>query len=270
MPRETRYNIYDTPQKEKVQGAHEYCVAKGFPHNVSDVSNFFGVKDRFGYDLIQPGALSRTKAHQEGNKTQGRKQKLSGADVRETDHLLEESRVGIEAKGMSWDAVAWTLDRDVSGQTLRQTIGQCLQYGKYKAVIKEWAPEPLNKKRKKWSKDMYAKYPKPEDWYRVRFSDEMHCGYGPKGHLWIIRKQGNQMRYRHDNIQYRDPPPKKIPREYTPGALLAKSNVARTWPQKPDMRPGPYGRLTQKPVRRALGATPITPKGAPCMPRANF
>ena len=50
----------------------------------------------------------------------------------------------------------------------------------------------------------------------------------------------------------------------------AKSNVARTWPQTPDERPGPLGRLTQKPVRRALGATPITARGAPYRPRANF
>ena len=50
----------------------------------------------------------------------------------------------------------------------------------------------------------------------------------------------------------------------------AKSNVARTWPQTPDARAGPHGRLTQKPVRRALGATPITAKGAPCRPRANL
>lgn len=39
---------------------------------------------------------------------------------------------------------------------------------------------------------MKERYPKPEDWYRVRFSDEVHFGYGPQGKLRIIRKPGEQ------------------------------------------------------------------------------
>lgn len=30
---------------------------------------------------------------------------------------------------------------------------------------------------------MLDRYPQPEDWYRVRFSDEAHFGYGPEGQL---------------------------------------------------------------------------------------
>ena len=65
--------------------------------------------------------------------------------------------------------------------------------------------------REKWAGDMYAKYPKPEDWENIRFSDEVHAGYSPEGHLWIVRKRGKVMRYRRDNIQYRDPPPQRAP-----------------------------------------------------------
>ena len=54
---------------------------------------------------------------------------------------------------------------------------------------------------------MLKKYPKPEDWSRVRFSDEVHFGYGPEGQLRIIRQPGT--RYRWDCIQHRDPPPGK-------------------------------------------------------------
>ena len=46
---------------------------------------------------------------------------------------------------------------------------------------------------------MRGRYPEPEDWYRVRFSDEVHWGVGPQGKQRIIRKPGE--RYCTDCIQ---------------------------------------------------------------------
>ncbi len=37
---------------------------------------------------------------------------------------------------------------------------------------------------------MLDKYPQPEDWHRVRFSDEVYFGYGTQDKLRIIRKAG--------------------------------------------------------------------------------
>ena len=42
MPKEIRNKTYDTPQKSKVQGAHEYVVAKGIPHDEREIFDFFG------------------------------------------------------------------------------------------------------------------------------------------------------------------------------------------------------------------------------------
>ncbi|KAF1934605.1 hypothetical protein EJ02DRAFT_471768 [Clathrospora elynae] len=47
---------------------------------------------------------------------------------------------------------------------------------------------------------MLEKYPKPEDWQHVRFSDKVHWSIGPEGKLQIIRKPGE--RYCSDCIQY--------------------------------------------------------------------
>ena len=52
---------------------------------------------------------------------------------------------------------------------------------------------------------MYRKYPNPEDSHHVRFSVEVHFGYGPEGQLRIIRRPDT--RYRHDSIQHQLPPP---------------------------------------------------------------
>ena len=54
---------------------------------------------------------------------------------------------------------------------------------------------------------MKKRYTKPKDWYRVRFSDEVHFGYGPQGKLRIICKPGE--RYCPDCIQEEKEPEEK-------------------------------------------------------------
>jgi hypothetical protein len=49
---------------------------------------------------------------------------------------------------------------------------------------------------------MLNKYSKKENWFRVRFSDEVHFDYESEKQLHIIRKSGT--RYRWDCIQHRD------------------------------------------------------------------
>ena len=39
---------------------------------------------------------------------------------------------------------------------------------------------------------MLKKYPKPEDWYRVRFSDEVHFSFGPQGRIYVLRRPGER------------------------------------------------------------------------------
>jgi len=51
---------------------------------------------------------------------------------------------------------------------------------------------------------MLAKYPKPEDWKRVRFSDEVHFGLGTNERLHVICKPGE--RYCKSCMDIRLPP----------------------------------------------------------------
>lgn len=202
-------NIYDTPQKAKVQGAYEFLAAKGIPHNEREIFDFFGVKQLLGYDMIQAGAPTRTRKNQDVNEIRGRKRKLTGADVAETDHLLEERELDIEAKAMPWGAITWTLDLDILAQTLRQTIKEAIGYSKNLSALKEDLPERTKKHRVEWAGPIKAERPHRQHWHNVRFSDEVYAGYRPKGHFCIARKRGKAMRYRIDNVQHRAPPPKK-------------------------------------------------------------
>lgn len=81
MPPPERKQHYDTPRKSRVQGAHEFMLAKGIPHDPRDVFDHFEVKERAGYNMIKPGAPSRT-YHNSSVETRGRKQKMTSEQVR--------------------------------------------------------------------------------------------------------------------------------------------------------------------------------------------
>jgi hypothetical protein len=56
-----------------------------------------------------------------------------------------------------------------------------MDYHKCIACSKGWISGNLVPKRKKWVEIMKEKYPEPEKWRRVRFSDEVHWSVGPEG-----------------------------------------------------------------------------------------
>jgi len=92
---------YNTPQKAKVQEAHEFLTAKGIPIDPREIFDYFDVLERSRYRIIEKGALIRTRKNQDLNEIRGRKSKLSGADIAAVDSLLEELGLGIEVKGIS-------------------------------------------------------------------------------------------------------------------------------------------------------------------------
>lgn len=190
----------DTVQRAKIQEAREFLLAKNIPHDPRDIFDQFGVKQRSGYRYIKPESSARTK--QEGVKKRGRKNKLSGADIAAADSLLEDTDLSLEAKGMTWIAVVWELDLNVAPQTLQKNLRDALGYGKHLAAIKENLPERTKRDRLNWASATLAKRYTVELWKNVRFSDEFHAGFGPEGQLSIIRKRGNAMRGRFDNIQH--------------------------------------------------------------------
>ncbi len=112
------------------------------------------------------------------------------------ERILQEE--GIEARAMTWEQLGYEVGLECAGQTVKNAMG-CMTYRKCIACKKGWVNEKTARDRKAWAQMTKEKYPKPENWYRVRFSDEVHFGYGPQGKLRIIRKPGE--RYCSDCIQ---------------------------------------------------------------------
>ncbi len=94
--------------------------------------------------------------------------------------------------------LAAELKAEVTGQTIRKKMNVALDYGKHLACIKGHQSDHAKAKRIEWASCMLVKYPLKENWRRIRFSDEIHFGYGSEDQLRIIRQLGT--RYRHDNL----------------------------------------------------------------------
>lgn len=82
-----------------------------------------------------------------------------------------------------------------------------MNYHKCKACHKGLVNERIAERRVQYATTMLQRYPEPKDWERVRFSDEVHFGWGLEGAISIIRKPGQ--RYCHDCIKKKPQPEEK-------------------------------------------------------------
>ena len=126
---------YDTPHRSKVQGLHEFLVAKGIEHDERDIFEFFSVTQRSGYRMIEPGTPSRTYANSGALETRGRKGKVTSEQVREVDAILQDDVLGLEGKALTWDQLATEVGADVCGRTMHKIMSDALDYGKHLACI---------------------------------------------------------------------------------------------------------------------------------------
>jgi hypothetical protein len=128
--------------------------------------------------------------------TRGRNLKLSAKDLYRADRFLQDQ--GWEARVLTWEQLAYELNLDVCGKTLRTHMGS-MDYHKCIACTKGWVSQRCAKQRVLHAETYLTLKPTPEDWHDVRFSGEVHCRVGPQGKLRIIRKPGE--RYCSDCVQ---------------------------------------------------------------------
>lgn len=135
----------------------------------------------------------------------GKSRKVTLKHIRQIWRILEED--GFCSRALTWEQLGYEASLDVRGDTIQFWMGT-MEYHKCIACKKGWC----NGKTKKWRKEhaeyWLPRYPTPEDWRHIRFSDECHYGYGPQGKLRIIRKSGQ--RYCQDCIQEGDPKQEKV------------------------------------------------------------
>ena len=200
----------ETPTKAKIQGAVEFCEKQGISYHKEDVIRTFDVERTRGYAYLREGASSRRHHNNSDvSEVRGRHKIVTPKLIREMERLLEEE--GMEARALTWEQLGFEVGLDCSGKTIQRIMGT-MDYHKCIACRKGWVNEKTRKLRMKWSDAMLSRYPNAEDWKQVRFSDEVHFGWGPQGKLRIIRRLGE--RYCHDCIQEADEPDEAVKKRH--------------------------------------------------------
>lgn len=146
------------------------------------------------------------------SEARGRPPKLTNDDISKMDRILQ--TYGMDGRTLTWDQLGFEAGvENVSGRTIHRAIGT-MGYRKCLACKKGWISEETAKHRAKWADTQLRRFPHEEHWRQVRFSDEMHSGYGPEHTLRIIRRPGE--RYCLDCIQHApEPDEKDIKRQYS-------------------------------------------------------
>ena len=163
-----------------------------------------GIPHSTAWDLAHGSSARRIANRDDIAETRGSKKKLSREEVARCDQLLETA--GFDGKSLTWEMLAYEANLDCSPRTLMRELHQ-LNWWKCIACTKSWCSPNYAERRVKWAENALFLRPESEDWDNVRFSDEMHTGFGPKGRAYVIRKPGT--RTCASCIQHTSPEPKE-------------------------------------------------------------
>jgi hypothetical protein len=157
-----------------VRGTIEFLEAKNIPYFKQSVFDHFGVSHRQGWAMISEGSKDR-RDHREDSEEEhrGRPRKVTNWHLKEMDRIIEEE--GFEARKLSWQELGFEVGLEgLSSRLIAHAMGNSISYHKCIACQKKWCNESTARHRKEWAEVMVQRCPNPQDWYYVRFSDEVH------------------------------------------------------------------------------------------------
>jgi len=188
-----KYNTeWTTPQKAKVAGAVEFLDAHNLLNQPGtskiDIFRHFDIPPRSGYRILAGESLRRVDTLFENPRHPPRK--VSWDDIEKMEKLLRQE--GFEARQMTWEQLGSSIGLEVDGRTIQRAMST-IKYSKCVACQKAYVEARTAEKRVEYARIMLEKYPSWKDWMWIRFSDEVHFGWGPQGKLMIIRKEGERL-----------------------------------------------------------------------------
>lgn len=192
------YSQLETPKKNRIIGAAQFAASKGLKYTRKDLATEFKVTT----NQVDYALKSTSQRTQKASEIKAENHKiLSERDLDRVEAWLENA--DFDGHALNWDELAINFDLPITGQTLQQRFNQRNIFS-FVACDKPWIPEKQAAKRVDWCKTMLQRYPNPEDWHHVRFSDEVHFGWGPEGKIRVIRPRRGGERGRPSNIQRKE------------------------------------------------------------------
>ncbi|KAI5780561.1 hypothetical protein EDC01DRAFT_718822 [Geopyxis carbonaria] len=179
------YKHYNTPQRAQLHGAIASLDKQGVVYIKTDVFA------EHGFSTAVVGAAIELYRKQRINKRRrGRKRIFTPAIMREMQRIIRD--YGMEGRRLTWKSLAYEAGIVASENTIRTAMGT-LNYRYCRGCKKGWVDPATAKDRLQWSRVMKQKYPNPEDWEIIRFSDETHFDYGNGNDLdFVLCKPGER------------------------------------------------------------------------------
>jgi hypothetical protein len=201
-----------TPVKIRVQAQYDFCKSRGIKGQNEAILRENGVTRSTGYRMVhESNPRNPRRMHNDPTKeeTRGRKSVVTPKHIQEMERILENE--GIKGLALTWAQLGYEVGLECRGRIIERAMGT-MDYHKCIACQRGWVNPKTAKNRVNFSTVMLERYPLPVDWYRVRFSNECHYGWGDQQKLRIIRKPGQ--RYCYSCIQQRDEPAEKDRKRY--------------------------------------------------------
>jgi len=224
-----------TPKKTRIIAICDYLAQEGHTGFHSKVFRRCGVSTRTGWRLLKqaredPGLEPRT-FHSNFRETRGRPKKISDDDLAKLEALIASE--GQDARVLQWKDLpaAAGLDLNVSSETVRRRMRE-ISFRRCLACQKSYVPPNLAARRLEYATTMLQRYPRPEDWHHVRFSDEVHFGFGPEGKTYIIRRPWERS-CPECVVEKREPPAKDIKRVHAWAAVGYEFKSPLVWYEVP-------------------------------------
>lgn len=209
MPRSKKpkkqYTQLDTPKKNPIIGAVEFANSLGVEWTRKAVAlKFKATTDQVDYAL-----KSDTERTKKSSELKAKNHEIiTERDLDEIEAWL--ANTDFDGHTLNWNELCVNFELNTTGQALQQRM-QSRNIFSFIACDKQWVDDRTAAFRVEWCKTMKARYPNKEDWRHVRFSDEVHFGWGPEGKIRIIRCRGHSQRGAPDCIQRREVKDKKEP-----------------------------------------------------------
>lgn len=214
----------NTPKRAMVRGTISYLESQGLPVNKSAIFRHFDLSRSQGYAALSSPSSSK-RSDPEWEETRGRPSKVSEADQRRMEALLWEdegpqqhpqhqqhelgqhhhgeggskaesgtSADSSEAGGFNWTRLAKAagVEVTVNPRTLHRAMGT-LGYRRCLSCGQNVVHRRCREKRADWARRMLETYPSTEDWRRVRFSIELHFGFGLDGRVRLLPRPGERL-----------------------------------------------------------------------------
>ncbi|KAJ4153707.1 hypothetical protein LMH87_010181 [Akanthomyces muscarius] len=226
------YTHGDTPQKAMVRGALSYMRATGLAMNKTAVFRHFGLSRAQGYSAItaattraqepdwvesrgRPAKISKAvlrfleyllwndlgteldetlleRAWREASQDSGIMTTEEGGE----DERTTAARAFVNIDGPTWESMmrqgrAFGLQATYNARTMRRAMGTLL-YRRCLRCEDTWVNPRHKAARLEYAKAKLEALPDAEDWKRVRFSGELHFGFGLDGRMRLLPRPGEK------------------------------------------------------------------------------